>query len=620
MGFLGYKLGLTPNLDALASRSAVFTRAYSQVPLTTPSHATLLTGTYPQFHHVSDMGTALPRDVPYLPDILSRRGYGTAAFVGSQVLDPKSVSAPGFDRGFGMYDAGFHGRRLSEDRYHSVERRAMVVVDHALAWARGRPHEPFFLWVHFYDPHDPYDPPPPFKTRYASSPYDGEIAYMDAALGRLLAGLRSLGVYDRSLIAVAADHGEAFGEHGEQSHGLFLYDDTLHVPLLIKLPGKNAGEARVAVRVGLVDLAPTILEGLGIAPPAAMQGASLLRLMKDAARQAARSEARPDRPEYSETDYPHRAFGWSALRAWRAGKYLYVDAPKPELYDQLSDPAASHNLVDTAPAVADTMAAQLADFGHRTGRAGPAPAPLTPAQAAQLQALGYVNAEPEKTTGAGEAGRGPDPKDKVEISNGLHQALLDNEAEHYREAIPQLERVLREQPNLAIANLQLGRAWNGLEEYGKALPWLRKAVELTPESPEARYELAAALGETGDWPGAASQLETALHQQPDSDELHFYLGSAYEEMEHIPQAMNQYRAALQINPDHYRANLLLGRLLAMQNEFKGALPYLEKAVQLQPQSADAHKILGNAYAGLGQNDKARREQAEAQRLKATTPP
>src|SRR5579864_4926292 len=240
MGFLGSSRGLTPNLDALARQSAVFLRAYCQVPLTTPSHAAILTGTYPQFNHVSDLGSPLAEDLPYLPDILHKHGYRTAAFVGSQVLDPKSATAPGFDRGFDTYDAPFHFRSEGEDRYDSVERRGMAVVDSASAWLDQHPQGPFFLWLHFYDPHDPYDPPPPFKAQYSASPYDGEIAYMDSAIGKLLTTLRSRGLYDQTVIVVVADHGEAFGEHGEWSHGLFLYDETIHVPLVIKLPANSS--------------------------------------------------------------------------------------------------------------------------------------------------------------------------------------------------------------------------------------------------------------------------------------------------------------------------------------------------------------------------------------------
>jgi choline-sulfatase len=613
MGFLGSKRGLTPNLDSMAQQAAVFSCAYSQVPLTTPSHATILTGTYPQFNHVSDLGSPLGKDLPYLPDILRQHGYRTAAFVGSEVLDPKSAAAPGFDRGFETYDAPFHIRGQAEDRYHSVERRGMAVVDSASAWLDQHPQGPFFLWLHFYDPHDPYDPPPPFKAQYAASPYDGEIAYVDSAVGKLLTTLRSRGLYDQSLIVVVADHGEAFGEHGEWSHGLFLYDETIHVPLLIKLPSAGSARRLIESRVGLVDIAPTLLQEVGIAAPAAMQGQSLLELVK-----AKSNAAAQDRPEYAETDYPYRAFGWSSLRAWRAGKYLYIDAPQRELYDQPLDPQAAHNLANNAPSVTDTMASQLDEFRHKTSRAGQAEVALTPRQAEQLQALGYVSSGSSKPESE-EKQRGADPKDKVQIANSLHQGLLDAEEGNYREAIPLFEQILRADPKVALANLQLGRAWNSLGEYDKAVPWLQKAVELTPDSAEAHYELGAALGEMGDWAGSAKQLEAAVAQDPGSDEMHFYLGSAYEEIDRVGDAMKQYQAALDLNPDNYRANLLLGRLLAMQDRPKEAEPLLQKAVKLDPQSADAHKFLGNVYTVLGDEEKARHELAEAQRLKAMEP-
>ena len=489
----------------------------------------------------------------------------------------------------------------------------MKVVDSALAWLNQHPQGPFFLWLHFYDPHDPYDPPPPFKAQYAASPYDGEIAYVDSAVGKLLTTLRSRGLYDQSLIVVVADHGEAFGEHGEWSHGLFLYDETIHVPLLIKLPATGSVHSLIESRVGLVDIAPTLLQEVGIAAPAAMQGQSLLELMKPKSNAAAQ-----DRPEYAETDYPYRAFGWSSLRSWRAGKYLYIDAPQRELYDQPLDPEAAHNLANSAPSVTDTMAAQLDEFRRKTSRAGQAEVAITPRQAEQLQALGYVSSGSSKPESE-EKQRGADPKDKVQIANSLHQGLLEAEEGNYREAIPLFEQILKADPKVALANLQLGRAWNSLGEYDKAVPWLQKAVELTPKSVEAHYELGAALGEMGDYAGSAKQLEAAVAQDPSSDEMHFYLGSAYEEIDRVGDAMKQYQAALDLNPDNYRANLLLGRLFAMQDRPKEAMPLLQRAVKLDPQSADAHKFLGNVYTVLGDEEKARREVAEAQRLKAMEP-
>jgi arylsulfatase A-like enzyme len=624
MGFLGSKAGLTPNLDGLARQGVVFSNAYAHVPLTTPSHATILTGTYPQFNHLDDLGTPLAKDIPYLPDILHQRGYRTAAFVGSEVLDPKGAAVPGFDRGFDTYDAGFHSRQSGEDRYHSVERRAMVVVDHAVAWIGQQPHGPLFVWVHLYDPHDPYDPPPPFKARCAGAPYDGEIAYVDFAVGKLLTVLRSRGLYEGSLIAVAADHGEAFGEHGERSHGFFLYDETLHVPLLVKLPRGASAGLRISARVGLVDLAPTLLKQVGCEVPAAMQGEVLLSLKQDA--RSAGSTKTPsastgiDHPAYAETDYPHRAFGWSALYSLRVGKYLYIEAPERELYDQAADPHAFHNLATSAKAVADTLASQLEEFRLRTSTMRPAEQNINSEQAEQLQALGYVTSASGKSSANAQNERGPDPKEKIKVANLLHEALLAMEDDRYRDAIPELEQVLAQEPTMPLANLELGRAWNGLERYDKALPWLRKAVDLTPESGRAHFELGTALAETGDWTGSALQLEAAVARAPDSDELHVDLATAYEHLGRISEATQAFQDTLRLNPDHYRANLMFGRLLGMHGNPRAAVPYLLTAAKLQPRLPDAHKFLANVYTELGEEENARRERAEAERRKPFAKP
>src|ERR1700686_2819753 len=331
MGFLGSKRGLTPNLDAMARQGVVFTRAYAHVPITTASHTTILTGTYPQFNRVDDFGIPLSPRLPYLPDLLHAQGYHSGAFVGSLILDPLDGTAPGFDRGFEIYDAGFHLRRHGMDRYNSVERRAGDVVNHALAWLSQLPNGPFFLWVHLYDAHDPYDPPAPFKARFASQPYDGEIAYADSAVGKLIDELRKHGLYDETLIAVMADHGESLGAHGENTHGIFLYDETLPVPLLVKLPANRDAGKRIETRARLVDVTPTILQTAGVAIPPDVQGESLVGLVAAASRRPPQATGEtPDRSAYAETDYPHRAFGWSSLRALRTGKYIFIQSPDRE--------------------------------------------------------------------------------------------------------------------------------------------------------------------------------------------------------------------------------------------------------------------------------------------------
>src|SRR2546427_7036840 len=268
MGFVGSHSALTPNLDALARESIIFEHAYAQAPLTVVSHATILTGTYPQTHQISELGSPLAAGLPYLPDLLHAHGSRTAAFVGSVLLDPRNGSAPGFDRGFDLYVAGFQqssgggGKQL-------VERRGDQVVARATKWLSNNTRGPFFLWVHLYDPHAPY-----------GRSYDRAVAAADAALGKLIAMLRNQKLFEESVLIVASDHGESLGAHGEDTHGIFLYDETIHVPLLIKLPHASAGGKRIDNRVELVDVLPTLLQAVRIDIPKEVQGESLLALMK----------------------------------------------------------------------------------------------------------------------------------------------------------------------------------------------------------------------------------------------------------------------------------------------------------------------------------------------------
>ncbi|PYX58309.1 MAG: hypothetical protein DMG76_09175 [Acidobacteria bacterium] len=621
MGFLGSKRGLTPNLDAMAKQGIAFSRAYSHVPITTASHTTILTGTYPQFNRVNDFGIPLSPRLPYLPDLLHAQGYHTGAFVGSLILDPLDGTAPGFDRGFEVYDAGFHLRRHGMDRYKSVERRAGDVVNHALAWLSQLPNGPFFLWVHLYDAHDPYDPPAPFKARFASQPYDGEIAYADSAVGKLIDEIRKHGLYDETLIAAMADHGESLGAHGENTHGILLYDETLHVPLLFKLPASHAAGKRIDARVRLVDVAPTILQEAGLPVPKEMQGESLSAMMtkKSAAGPDGTAAGDEDRSAYAETDYPHRAFGWSSLRALRSGKYLYVRAPERELYNQTSDPDAAHNLAGGAKAVADTIAAQLDAFRSRTSQTLVELAKPDAEQTQKLQALGYVasnaaeSRDDEKLTGV-------DPKTKIEISNLLHDAMFDVEDARYQEAVPLLKRVLAEEPNMPVANMQYGMAQARLKNYAEALPPLQKASQLLPDNGMGRYELGLALFETGDWKGAAPQFEAAVGRAPKWADAHFSLAAVYARIDRVPEALTELDTTLSLTPNHYRANLLRGRILSLEGNAAGAVANLEEAAQAQPDSREAHLFLADAYAQLGRTFDAQRERALAQSLPAPAKP
>jgi choline-sulfatase len=617
MGFLGSKGGLTPNLDALAKQSVVFTRAYAQVPLTTPSHAALLTGTYPQFSQIEDLGATLGPDLPYLPDLLHGHGYHTAAFLGAYILDP-AATAPGFQRGFDLYDANFHQRKPGEDRYKSVERRAEDVANRALGWLSRHQQRPFFIWLHFYDAHDPYDPPEPFKTHYASALYDGEIAYADSIVGSFVEVLRKHGLYQNSVIAIAADHGEAFGEHGEERHGMFLYDETIHVPLLLKLPTERLAGKRVEERVALAEVAPTLLEAAGIAAPAAMQAKSLFPLMQEEKIVSATAtnrdtEKTPDRSIYSETNYGHRAFGWSELGSWRTGKYLYVQAPKRELYDQSSDPDALKNLAPTAKAVADTLDTQLNNFQQKTSTARTESTKLDPTQAEKLRALGYLASDSASTNSAEKTAI--DPKDKIEIANKFHRGLIDLEEDRYDEAIVELREVVRLEPDMASGHLELGRALVHVQRYQEALPVLRTAAERNPKSGMAHYELGLALIKTGQWEAALPEMQAAVVCTPNSAQMHFYAAAVYLRLKQLPEATAEFENSLKIEPDHFLANLKYGEMLSREGDAKGALPRLVRAAKVDPKSAEAHVFLANVYQELGQAQNASRERAKAEALK-----
>lgn len=611
MGFMGSKRGLTPNLDKLAEQSVVFTRAYAQVPLTTPSHAALLTGTYPQFNRVEDLGAPLRPGLPYLPDVLHKHGYHTAAFIGAFILDPRSQMAPGFDRGFDFYDTDFHQRKPGEDRYHSVERRAEDVADHALRWLKEHPRGPFFLWLHFYDAHDPYDPPSPFKERYAAAPYDGEIAYTDSVVGSFLDVLRRHGLYQNSVIAIAADHGEAFGEHGEERHGMLLYDETIHVPLVLKLPkGKFAGH-RVETRVALADVAPSLLDAAGVKPPAEMQAKSVFPLIGESKAGADGNMTTPERAIYSETAYPRRAFGWSELQSWRAGKYVYVQAPQRELYDQSTDPDTLQNLAVSSKAVADTLEGQLSDFRQKTSSTQAPHAKLDPAQAESLRALGYLasysgNTDNEKSL--------IDPKDRIGIANRMHRALVDLEEDRYEDAIPKLRDVVRQAPDASIGFLQLGRALVHQKQYQEAILVLRSAAVKIPDSGAAHYELALALIKTGQWEAALPEMQAAVVCTPNSAQMHFYLAAVHLRLKRVPEATTEFDRALELDANHFLANLKYGEMLLFEGKAAEALPKLNRAVKADPKSAEAHASLGRAYEALGQKQNAARERAKAAQI------
>lgn len=531
MGFLGAKGAFTPSLDRLAreKESIVFEHAYTQAPASVVSHATILSGAYPQSTGMSEIGGTLSPSLPYLPDLLKSQGYRTAAFVGSIDLDPQNGLAQGFDRGFQAYDAGFRPAIPGDARPPVTDRRGDQVVARAIAWLdhnaqgqeQGQGQSQFFLWVHISDARSP------------ATSYNSAIAAADSAVGKLISALQQRKIYGNTAVIVVADHGESLAAHGEEANGIFLYDETIHVPLLIKLPeaqpaanAANVGvaarvTARVAAKVRLVDIAPTLLEIAAIPVPSQMPGQSLLRIAK--------AGSGGDQPVYSRADLPQRGFGWSPLESWRASKYLYIRAPKPELYDVTADPGATHNLAQSSKATLDTMAAQLDNFDRRfSGEAGKSSAELSSSEMQKLASLGYIGLQ--KSSGSAASVTGTDPKDKIATANKVIEATLARDQSTPDRAIAALTPVVSADPDLYLAQYNLGAALARKGQYAEAAKHLHKAVELQPDSAWAHYQIGATLLKTGDFKTAIVHLEIATGRLPAFAPAHAALAQAYDHL------------------------------------------------------------------------------------------
>src|ERR1700719_3685704 len=509
MGFLGARSGLTPSMDGIAHQGMVFTQAYAQAPVTVVSNATILTGTYPQTHRASEFAVPLAATLPYLPGLLHSSGYRTAAFVGSILLDPRNGPFQGYDRGFDVYDAGFHQSQRGESRFQSVERHGDDVVARATKWLTGDKQRPFFLWMHLQDPHAPY-----------STSYDRAVAATDAAVGKLGSFLRSQSLYDDALIVIASSHGESLGAHGEETHGIFLYDETIHVPLVLKLPKNQMAGKQINNRARLVDIAPTVLAVAGVPIPSQMQGQSLMRI--------AQASSQNDQPAYSRSTLPQQGFGCGVLESWRAGKYLYIRAPKPELYDLPVDPHATRNLAQSSKATLETMASQLQALDSRLGSepVKSSGSGLTSSEMQKLASLGYVGLQ-KGGAGVNAATEGTDPKEIIAAINKTLAATLELDDGKPEKAIPLLLQVLAVQPTIYLAQYGIGIALVQQGQYAKAIGYLHKAIELQPDSAFAHYAMGLSLMKTGDFKTAAVHLEIASGRLPGFSTLHSMLADVY---------------------------------------------------------------------------------------------
>lgn len=627
LGSYGNRSVETPHLDAIARDGARAIDASVQAPLTRPSHVTLLSGLYPAEHGIRDnVSPALREDVPTLAERLKAGGFTTAGFVSSIVLSRQSGLARGFDTFSDHFDIGADDARF----LNTIQRRGDIPTAEAITWLEAHQGSRLFLWLHLYDPHDPYEPPEPFASRYAGRPYDGEVAWSDELVGRLDAALSRLGMKDDTLLVVTSDHGEGLGDHGEAVHGFFVYESTLAVPLLFRGPGIPAGrELRATARS--VDLVPTALDLLGEGLPQGthLSGRSLAPTLRGGPEPA-------EEATYAESLTPLLHFGWSDLRALRDGRFKYILAPRPELYDLKADPAESRNLIDSSPAQAAALRAALTQrlsAEKAEAQSTPAAAAVPPEMLEQLGALGYI--------GAGGAGltvtTGADPKDKLDdyravntlMREGLTRLREKNpaaaafafekllgrgiesfEVRYYlaralyeqkrpKDAIPHFEAAIARLPAYGTAYVGLANSYAALGQTGKALATLKKGQTKSPKDPQT-FEAEGALLRRLEKPREAiAAYEAALPLAPKDALLRMKLGEMYRDARDPDKAIRIMREAVALDPSSAGFWNSLGMVLGGNDRLADAEGAFREAVKLDPKDAQYAYNLGLALLRLG---------------------
>jgi arylsulfatase A-like enzyme/Tfp pilus assembly protein PilF len=617
VGCYGAQTVKTPTLDALAHDGIVFERAISQVPLTWPSHAVILTGTYPFQNGVQDFtGQPLAQQFRTVAQAFQKTGYATGAVVSAFVLD----RSWGLARGFDFYDDAFSAKTFEKKDVGLVDRSAGESVAHAIRWLKKTPRRPFFLWLHLYDPHSPYDSPEPYRSEYRGHPYDGAIAYADHELGNLMAWLKQSHLYDSSLIVALSDHGESLGEHGEDEHGFFLYNATVHVPLIVKPPVKPpAGSGIVATRrrelVETTAVAPTLLQlaGLKDSPdPIHAQFQSHALLETKAGTNQGASQAAND-PAYSETFYPFSSFGWSPLHALESDRFHFIEAPKPELYDLETDPGETRNIAAEQPATVavlrEKLQALLAHNPFTRPEAGAGN--LSPDAQEKLRALGYFGFRAAVSPESLKQGLA-DPKDKLWEFNAILKATDAFQRNQDDQAEELLEEVQQKDPQIYVIPFMLGESALRRQNWDRAAEQLGRCLALNPNFDNAMPGLALALTKLGRMDEARNWLQKALQINPENYRAWYQLGVLDSRAKTDPAAaLSSYQKAIAIQPNFSAGQRETAMALYQQKDYTSAATHLEKALSLGLEDARLHNFLGICYSQTNRMPQAVREHQRA---------
>jgi len=591
LGCYGYDRAGTPTLDALAEAGVRFANAHAQVPLTLPSHAGMLTGTYSRSNGIQVNGGArLGNEIPVLAERLRDDGYRTAAFVSSYVLD----ATFGLDRGFDLYDDRM-GNAEPNVRFQS-ERTANGVVDAALGWLDTESDQPFFAWVHFYDPHTPFAPPEEYRARF-DDPYDGEIAFVDDQLRRLIDWLDRRNLRENTLIVVAGDHGESFDDHDEPEHGLYVYDTTIRVPLIVSWPSYvSAGHVASGI-VQLIDLYPTILELSEAEEQPGIQGVSLAPML--------RGESDTTRIAYGESRYGQVGFGWAPLRYLARGRFKYIQAPDPELYDRQNDPGELENLIERNPDEARDLRARLLKLERQWAPFTAEAIDLDSDALQKLRSLGYVGGA---SSTAVDLYRNNDdlrdPKTMIEAYREHSRAISLIKRDRHAEAAALLERLLSLSPESIDFYGKLGWAYLSLGRNSDAQRAYEKSLTNLPEHSERLWGLGEALRRQNKLDDAIRVYELALKKQPMFGEAHMGLTLAYSAGGRWEQALVHAKRHVEINP---ASMLALGNLLNVAKSlarFDDAHTAIDGILALDPTNRDAHNERWQALFAAGRRDEA----------------
>jgi arylsulfatase A-like enzyme/predicted Zn-dependent protease len=668
VGSYGYGAAQTPRLDALAARGLRFARAATVTPLTLPAHSSLFTGTFPARHGVRDNGGYyLGDEHTTLAEVLGGQGFRTGGFVSAFVLDSRWGIHQGFERYFDDFDLSRFDKAHGMD---AIQRPGHETVDAAVRWLEEDRRRPFFLWVHLYDPHTPYAAPPEWAQRFprtASGAYDAEIAFADAQLGRLLDVLESDGRLARTVVAVLGDHGEMLGEHGEATHGFFVYDAAVRIPLVVAGPGVAARVIEDQVRI--VDVMPTVLELLRVPAPPGVQGTSLLPLARG---------QRLNLLAVSESWFPRFHYGWSELVSIQDGRFKLIRAPRPELYDLQRDAGEQRDLAASEPRQKDVLDRALDDIMARLGNAkAAAPLALDAEAAERLEALGYIGGA-VSARHLEDRPRG-DPKDKIHLYNLLKQASTASAEGRVEDAITTARRALAEDPQILEGHMLLGNFLGKSGRRAEAVAAYRQALAVDPDHQQTTFQLALTYKEMGRlsdarvgferarqldpknsrvllqladldlregrpaaaeaglrqalqgsverppfllklgecyiemkrWADAETALRDAIAGNPRLETAHFNLGLVREEQGRPDAAMQAYQKELEVNPKGYRAAFNLAKLLQREGRAAEAAALFTKVVALAPDFPIGRLYLAKALLDTGELDGAEREARQA---------